>query len=148
MSAHQRRKFNFTSTEPIVSIDKSMVTPAQAAKDLVRLQLLCESHTAAAARSLRVCARQHTWNQILPSSPGTVPLMAVKSPFLRASQAVSILSCSNFSPSLAGHGTPVSFCGPCSCTFQWRLQKSFSNLTAHPHSEKFISSDSTELQRF
>lgn len=118
MSAHHRRKFNLTSTELIVSIDKSMVTPAQAAKNLVRLQLLCESHMAATARSLQVCARQHTWNQILPSSPGTVPLMAVKSPFLSASLAVSIFSCSNFSPSLASHGTPFSFCVPCSCNFQ------------------------------
>lgn len=45
---------------------------------------------AATARSLRVCARQHTWTQILPSSPGPMPLMAVKSSFLTASLAASI----------------------------------------------------------
>lgn len=52
----------------------------------------CASPTwqAATARSLHVCAGQHTWNKILPSSPGPMPLMAVKSSFLRASLAVPI----------------------------------------------------------
>lgn len=65
---HLQFKLNYT--ELIISIDKSMVSPAQAAKNLVWLQLLCESHMA-------TTAQQHIWNQILPSSPGTMPLMAV-----------------------------------------------------------------------
>ena len=44
-------KFKLSQTEPIISIDKTMVTPAQAAKNLVWLQLLCESHMAATAWS-------------------------------------------------------------------------------------------------
>lgn len=55
---------------------------------------------AATARSLRVCARQHTWTKMLPSSPGPMPLMAVKSSFHSASLAASISLAPTFYPFL------------------------------------------------
>lgn len=55
---------------------------------------------AATDRSVQVCARQHTWNQILASSLGPMPLMAVKSSFLSASLAVSISVTPTFYPVL------------------------------------------------
>lgn len=82
-------KLKLGCNEMIISIDKTMVTLAQAAKNLVQLQLSREPHMASRARSMHGCARQHTWNHILPSSPGPTPLMAVKSSFFSDSPAVS-----------------------------------------------------------
>ena len=60
------------------------MSPAWPVKNLVRLQLLRESLMAATVKVLQVCVWQHASNEILPSSPGSVPLMAVQSPFLTA----------------------------------------------------------------